>query len=111
MAESDHQEEHRGSRSASALSFLRRGNNSRAHSVSSHHEDNESEDVQSQHSHQEGELTDKERLEVEYTKKHPLGKILLNLHTDNVNTATKSGMKEMTSNLKELCANFHRTMT
>lgn len=49
-------------------------------------------------------------LHMEFTKGHPLGKIILGLLTDTVNLTKKSKQNEMESDISDLCNNFYYAM-
>jgi hypothetical protein len=49
-------------------------------------------------------------IQVTFTQNHPMGQILLNLLKDTFKVAKKSNVKEMDSDIHELCTNFYNAM-
>jgi len=49
-------------------------------------------------------------IQLSFTKNHPMGQILLNLLRDTFQLAKKTNVKEMDSDVTELCSNFYNAM-
>ena len=49
-------------------------------------------------------------VQLSVTQSHPMGRILLSLLRDSANLAKKSNLKEMESDINELCSNFYNSV-
>ncbi len=54
-----------------------------------------------------GDTAENPSIQYEYTRKHPLGQILIAMFTENTKLAEKCNMKNMTISIDDLCRNFY----
>lgn len=56
------------------------------------------------------DMSQEQKIHFEFTKKHPMGTILLGMYRDSLTLADRAGIQEMSCSLTELCKNFYSTM-
>jgi hypothetical protein len=78
-----------------------------------HHEVNvdvqvtENDDMEPHHAALSGDTTENPSIHYQFTLKHPLGQILLNLFEENIKLAGKCNLKDMAMSVDELCRHFY----
>ena len=92
-------------KSSRASSMNRLFGRNRHQSAASVQEDNDSGSTVSDKGLQP--LTDKEREHLEFTRNNPLGRMLLNMHSDACDMTEKTGLKELSQNMRDLCEGFY----